>query len=210
MSCIYAQKKGFRLCFFWASCFFIFLMSCQKKIVTTHYDNEQCMEISSSSTSFSLKRASVGCNENKAHQPLLSAHFLQQSLNQEICFEDVVYNSTSALNCAPGPFLIEGGSVIDVEENMWELIGTPDYLVWHLEQKNLEESFYITNRQGFPIRAQSIKLQNDHDATIVLLPKNELVPGTKYYIYLVLNTATETKKTWIQPITIIAEKSPNP
>jgi hypothetical protein len=205
MPCKCARKNWFCFYFFWASMVLIFVMACQKKVINTNRDDEQCMEIGPPSTSFSLKRSSVGCSENKAHQPLLSAHYLQQSLNQEICFEDVVYNSTSALNCAPGPFFIEGGSVIDVQENMWELSATPDYLVWHLEQKNLEESFYITNRQGFPIRSQSIKLQNDHDATLVLLPKNELVPGVKYYIYLIVNTAQETQKTWIQPITISAE-----
>jgi len=178
-------------------------VSCQKKAVAPAFE-EQCVEFDHQTENLSLKRNNIGCRGDRPNEPLLSAHFLQQSLHQEICFEDVVYNSTNALSCAPGPFLIEGGSVVDVEENIWELSSTPDYLVWHLDNKNSKESFYITNRQGFPIRAQTIKLQNEQDATMVLLPKNELVPGTKYYIYLIVE---ESKQTWIQPVAIAVHNS---
>jgi|GEM_PF-6904800 len=143
-----------------------------------------------------------GCVGSRlSHAPNLYAHFFEQSLHKDICFEDVLYDKSGYLMCAPGPYLIDEGNVVDAAENEWQLSSTPDYFVWHLENRtSFDESFYITNQQGFPLKSQSLRLQNDKDATVVLLPKAALIPGAKYYVYLVVRTATKSEK-WVQPIT---------
>lgn len=155
----------------------------------------------------SYKRLFPSCTGNKpTNAPNLYAHFLEQSLNDELCFEDVLSNKSGGFHCSPGPFLIEGGGVVDLVENEWKLSSTPDYFVWHLDNNAAtDEHFYITNQQGFPIKSQAIRLQNDEDATMVLLP-SALAPGVKYYIYLTVNSP-DSRKIWIQPITTTVSTS---
>lgn len=157
------------------------------------------------------KRDWSGCGQKtNGKTPVLYAHFLEQTLNDKICFEDVLTNISGALNCAPGPFLFEQENAVDVNEKQWELKAMPDYFVWHLDNRELiDESFFITNQSGFPIRSQTLKLQNDKDSTVVLLPKTALTPGVNYYIYLVLTTK-DARQTWIQPIAAAAASQANP
>lgn len=207
---LFAQKKS-RIRAFWAMSFVLVLSSCNSCKTEKNADLSILKDdVSSLPADYLLGKppkkpgdAACSVKKRKSNSPNLSAHFIEQSLSDDMCFEDVIniLKKGGELHCAPGPFLIEDGSIVDVEKNEWELAKTPDFFAWNLENKGfVDENFYITNQHGLPIKSQAIRLQNDNDATVVLLPKTDLLPGVKYYIYLVVNTK-DSKRTWIQPIT---------
>ncbi|HXW53605.1 MAG TPA: hypothetical protein VEL47_05830 [Myxococcota bacterium] len=204
-----AQRTNLRSHHHWALGIFLLgiggCQSCKKPDTNLDPAQGECRLVDDQSLAI-FKPQIPGCSPTKSNNaPNLYAHFFEQTLHQEICFADVIYDKSGALTCAPGPFLIENGSVIDLAENAWKLSSTPDYFVWHLENRHsLDESFYITNQQGFPLKSQSLRLQNEKDSTIVLLPKAPLLPGAKYYIYLVKKAAQKNYK-WVQPIVTAAQ-----
>ncbi len=205
-----ARRTRTRFPYSWAVGLFAMGIGCRFSNIptaTTDSNQGECTLMDDQSLAI-FKPQIPGCEGTRSnHAPNLYAHSLEQTLHMDICFEDVIYDKSGKLFCAPGPFPIEDGSIIDLAENAWKLSSTPDYFVWHLENRtSLDESFYITNQQGVPIKAQSFRLQNDKDATIVLMPKAPLVQGAKYYIYLIQKTAQKSYK-WVQPIAATAQSA---
>lgn len=151
-----------------------------------------------------LEKAELRCHgPSNAHLPVLYAHYLGHQSSEELCTEDSILEPGGAISCAPGPVLLQHGNSVDAREREWVLPSLPDYFAWHLNGRtSIDEMIYIANANGFPIKSQSIKLENEHDATLVLFPKTALSPGAKYYLYLVRTTKDATQR-WIQPITMM-------
>lgn len=144
-------------------------------------------------------------NHNKDF-PAIYAHYLAQSFPHDTQLQDILANDIGMLECAPGPFLFERGNEIDSLEKRWKLKGTPNYFVLHLESNKItDESFYIANQNGFPLRCQYYKLQQDGSSTLVLLPKVDMEPGQVYFLYLILNE-NNARRTWIQPLVTTKER----
>lgn len=152
-----------------------------------------------------LKSMALTCQgQHAAGTPLLYAHFLEQSLKDDICFEDVVNNDNGELSCAPGPYLIEHRNVVHIKDKLWKMRAMPDYFVWHLDNQDASRgNIYITNQSGYPIKAQIIKLEGDGESTLVLFPKTTLSPGQYYYIYLTVSNKDQEQQ-WIQPLASLA------
>lgn len=148
----------------------------------------------------SLRRSSA---DSTLKNTAIYAHFIPQTLSDEVCFEDVFNNQDGEMSTSPGPYRSAGGT-LDPSNAPWKLLTTPDYFVWHLSPDSLDQDIYITNQNGFPIKSQVIRLQNDDEATMVLLPKAVLDNGSTYYIYLTFNE-NQDKQTWIQPLIIARE-----
>jgi hypothetical protein len=164
-------------------------------------DNEICHLDKMLELDEELGKASMRCHaQNGRDTPVLYAHYLTKSARDEICTAEDVEDDRGAINCAPGPLLLSHGNSIDGTDREWKLTSLPDYFAWHLDDKSsVDEMIYIANANGFPIKSQSIKLENEHDSTLVLFPKTALTPGAKYYLYLVRKTPNnEEKQQWIQ------------
>lgn len=198
---------------FWALGLLMFLLhACHgcTKDVATPLESEQCKTIEQNTVANAkLLHIFTECRGQKgADVPVLYAHFLQQSLKDDICIEDIMANTGGRHFCAPGPFKIDNGSSIDFDEKQWTLDQMPDYFVWHLNPGDTtEENLLITNQNGFPIKSQTFKLQNDGETILVLLPnKKSITPSGRYFIYLTKNTK-ESSSMWIQPLSSVAANS---
>lgn len=135
--------------------------------------------------------------------PILFAHFLETSLQDEVKFSDVLENKSGAIDCAPGPFALEQKKLLEMPENVWTFSRMPAYFVWDVgSQTSRDERFLLTNQAGFPLRAQvNLKVKKNNDSLLILLPKSNLSPDTTYYLYLT-RESKEGATTWIQPIMI--------
>lgn len=200
-ACCAPWKKAFAL-IHWAACFALISSCTSRSPAPTVEHEEQCvMAESHPLIDEGLRKIASGCRGlHNGDVPVLYAHFLETSLEDGVCFADVVNNVTGALSCAPGPFLIDHRNVVDTPEQFWHLANMPDYFVWHLDGQNfIEENFYITNQSGFPIKSHVIKLESDQQSTLVLFPKIALQPNVTYFLYMTL-TKNTSQDIWIQPI----------
>ena len=184
----------------------LIMASCKPGLKDNRLSEEICHLNGSLELDEELNKAALRCHRpNSGNAPVLYAHYLAPSTKVEICTDDLVEDSGGAINCAPGPVLLAHGNAVGNNDRDWILNGLPDYFAWHLDGKtSVDEMIYIANANGFPIRSQSIKLENAHESALVLFPKTVLAPGTKYYLYLVRTTASKTER-WIQRIVTIAK-----
>lgn len=171
-------------------------------------DEEMCHIDADTRMDDEFGRAAYSCNgnSNPNNLPVLYAHYLEKkTAREEMCVDEALEVLTGAINCAPGPVALEHGNSVDSGERDWILTALPDYFAWHLAGRtSVDESIYIANASGLPVKAQTIKLEHDNDSTLVLFPKTMLSPGTRYYIYLVRTTADSKTQRWIQPIMMSA------
>lgn len=197
----FAQNKRFLALGLWA-CGFSGVLSesaCNRQKPKVVDAGEQCQEVEHNDfLSASLKKLAPGCSSNA--KTSIYAHYIQQTMNDTVCFEDVISNQAGKVSCSPGPYLTEG-QALDQKNGKWTFKSTPDYFTWHLGRDFADQNIYITNQNGFPIKSQVIRLQNKDEATLVLLPKAVLDEGSSYYIYLTFNQ-NNSRQTWIQPIAI--------
>lgn len=128
------------------------------------------------------------------------AHYIEQTMNDAVCMEDIIGNQSGQMSCSPGPFLTEGIGAQSTNEK-WSMTKTPDYFVWHISSDSTDQNIYLTNQNGYPIKSQVIHLKNNDEATLVLLPKSVLDEGSTYYMYLTL-TQNNQRQTWVQPLAI--------
>ncbi len=179
----------------------LLIAACKPTPTTSNSDNDTCAVSLGLELDEELSEAAMRCHTPETiDAPVLYAHYLAQSIQEEICAEDVAEYSQGAINCAPGPVLLAHGNSIDTQDRDWRLSALPDYFAWHLNGKaGGEELMYIANANGFPIKSQSVKLENGHESTLVLFPKTTLTPGARYYLYLVRES-----RRWIQPIVTTA------
>jgi hypothetical protein len=156
-----------------------------------------------------LYRVDITCQgQNDHYAPVLYAHFLEQGVKEELCSLDPLSEHAGVVSCAPGPILLAQGHAIDSLEKEWILPALPDYFAWHIDSPaSVNETLYIANATGFPIKSQIVKLESDGVVIMVLFPKTNLLPGASYYLYLTLNSEGEEKR-WIQPITTTASGFP--
>lgn len=161
--------------------------------------NGQCLLIENEQKP--LNRALV--SEGKPPKPMLFAHFLQQSLMGDIGIADVINAQDDGESlCGPGPFLTEPGVIIGQDKD-WELSHMPDFFIWHLEAQSSGESrFYITDHTGLPIKATSLRLEDNNKTALILIPKISLPnTGHKFFIYQVIKEISSDKPMiFVQPI----------
>lgn len=201
----FAQKGCFFGASFWALIFCFALVgissgSCHRtKTLLEPVAFEQSLEINQESmASASLKNFASGCLDEK--KITIKAHFLEQTMNEALCFEDVIRDQSSSMSCSPGPYLNKGRAS-DKNGDVWELRSTPDYFSWHQSTNFPYQNFVITNEKGFPIKSQVIRLQNEAETALVLFPKAVLNEGSTYYMYIRLEQ-DGARQTWIQPLVI--------
>lgn len=191
---------------FWALVFLVAFCGCKSKSSTPNPQSpEECKTIEqNSAANAKLLQIFSSCKNKEIDTPILFAHFLQQTLKEDVCIDDVMSNTGGRHICSPGPFRIEEGSSADVSDKQWSLEALPDYFVWRLDFKDtVDENFLITNQSAFPVKSQSFKLQNGDETILVLLPnKNALTPGSRYFIYLTVNSKDAPRR-WVQPFTIL-------
>ncbi len=94
-------------------------------------DEQSSMVIDIKDPVLSIFETNCDANKDKI-TPVLYAHYLGETLQDEICFTDVINNKNGMLNCAPGPFVIEQKNTIDALDKCWTFRTMPDYFVWHL------------------------------------------------------------------------------
>lgn len=185
---------------------------CTKNLVSTPIaeDGQSLLETTSNGEE-ELDKADFRCHgQDPSETPVLYAHFLEKSFQEEFCREDLLDSDLGAIECAPGPIFLKHQNAVDADAKEWVLPAVPDYFAWHLGRKaSIDETIYIANANGFPIKSQTIKLENERDSTLVLFLKTSLAPRSRYYIYLVLNTP-DSQKRWLQPLSIAPGPDENP
>jgi hypothetical protein len=140
------------------------------------------------------------CRSDKNDIPLLFGHYFNSApADAELSIKDILANKNAELVCPPGPFLVDGNHAVDIDEKKWALSNLPDYFLWYTPANPEHYEFYLTTQNGFPLKAQSLKLNQEQDSLLVLLPKNKLESGKTYYLYLVQKSG-QSKQTWIQPL----------
>ncbi|OPZ23687.1 MAG: hypothetical protein BWZ03_00420 [bacterium ADurb.BinA186] len=77
--------------------------------------------------------------------------------------------------------------------------------MWYSLEDITHYDFYMTDQSGFPVKSQTIKINQEKDSLLVLLPKTKLEIGKTYYLYLVQKQETD-QKTWIQPLAITTKE----
>lgn len=149
-----------------------------------------------------LSRAAAYCHALSLHDaPILYAHFLDARKHEPMSTEESVDRVNDTIDCAPTPVLLSEGHK-DVSGNSWQLQRSPDYFAWHLAARSsIDETIVIADTQGFPVKSQSVKLENELERTLVLMLNTQLASNTRYYLYLTMKTPTGPKR-WIQPLTI--------
>lgn len=144
------------------------------------------------------------CGKEITQSPFLFGQFIDPARrNAELSIKDIFSPHSVPPLCPPGPFLIDGSSAVDIQEKKWTFSSTPDYFLWYSLDDITDYDFYLTDQGGFPVKSQSIKLNQEKDSLLVLLPKAKLEVGKTYYLYLVQRFETN-KKTWIQPLGLVA------
>lgn len=144
-----------------------------------------------------------GCKDKPQKAfPAIFAHYLAQSFPEETKLEDILANDIGKLECAPGPYVFERDNEMDKLEKPWSLASVPNYFVLHLDNRKFsDESFYIASQNGLPIHCQYYKLQQNDNATLVLLPRAKMEPNQVYFLYLILHEG-DSRQTWIQPLQV--------
>lgn len=138
--------------------------------------------------------------------PAIKAFYIDQSSTRELFLADILSSDSSMNQCAPGPFLFSNDNEIDAENKRWQLPNTPKYFVLQLNESTGDENFYIASQNGFPINGHSFKLKQQDITTLVLMPKSKLEAHKFYYLYLIQKQG-ESRRVWIQPLSLIVDKS---
>ncbi|HXW60331.1 MAG TPA: hypothetical protein VEK06_02220 [Myxococcota bacterium] len=184
--------------------FFINCHGCSKNADEKHLSSLAAIGMSQEPehNDIALYLPNVCKGNNKKAFPAIIAHYLAQSFPEGTLLEDALANDIGKLECAPGPYFFDRESPIDALDKRWNLKSSPNYFVVHMDgQKFSDESFYIATKNGFPIHCQYYKLQQNDNATLVLLPKARMEPQKVYFLYLILSQG-DSRRTWIQPLTI--------
>ncbi len=143
------------------------------------------------------------CLRENSDRPLLFARFIDAlDKEKDLPIKALLAKSNqSEALCPPGPYLVDGTQAVDLEENKWQFSSMPDYFVWYAPTNPAQYEFYLANQGGFPLKAQSLKLHQDQDSLVMLLPKSQLENGKIYYLYLIEKSGA-SKQTWIQPLSL--------
>lgn len=141
------------------------------------------------------------CPDKKPGEPLLLAYIPDQSIDTDV-FLELFSGTLSSVICAPGPILLGDKTPSPNETKPWLLDNTPTLLLWYQEgNSEANESFYIMDPTGFPMRAKSITLAEKNEFVIALAPQASL-SQTPHFIYLKQEKSGEPQSLWMQPVKI--------
>lgn len=141
------------------------------------------------------------CTDKKPGEPMLLAYIPDQSIDTDV-FSELFSGTLSSVICAPGPILLSDKSHSTTETIPWLLEAMPTLLLWYQEgSSDANESFYIMDPLGFPLKAKTITLAEKNEFVIALAPQASL-SRTPHYIYLKKEKSGEAQSLWIQSIKI--------
>lgn len=138
------------------------------------------------------------CPDKKPGEPMLLAYIPDQSIDTDV-FSKLFSGTLSSVICAPGPVLLSDKSQ-SAETKPWHLDAMPTLLLWYQEgSSEANESFYIMDPSGFPLKAKTITLAEKNEFVIALAPQASM-SQTPHYIYLKKEKTGEPQSLWIQSI----------